>query len=92
MEVGRMSSTNSSAGKRIEALLDEKSFVEIGSAVTARATDFNLKPADTPSDGVITGYGTIGGKYMCTARTRPYWAAASARCMRRRSAISMILQ
>ena len=57
-----MSSSNSSAGKRIEALLDEKSFVEIGSAVTARATDFNLKPAETPSDGVVTGYGTIGGK------------------------------
>ncbi len=48
--------------KRIEALLDEKSFVEIGSAVKARATDFNPAPADAPSDGVVCGYGTIEGK------------------------------
>ena len=56
-----MSSMTSSAGMRIDALLDEKSFVEIGSAITARSTDFNLKQIDTPSDGVITGYGTIDG-------------------------------
>ena len=38
-----MSTTsNVSAGKRIEALLDDNSFVEIGSLVTARNTDFNL--------------------------------------------------
>ncbi len=49
------------AGKRIEALLDENSFVEIGAAVTARATDFNMNNTDTPSDGVITGYGVIHG-------------------------------
>ncbi len=56
-----MGSSTSSASQRIEALLDEKSFVEIGAKVTARATDFNLKQNDTPSDGVITGYGTIEG-------------------------------
>lgn len=56
-----MGSSTSSAGNRINSLLDEKSFVEIGSAVTARATDFNLNPEATPSDGVITGYGTIDG-------------------------------
>lgn len=56
-----MSSSTSSASQRIEALLDEKSFVEIGAMVTARATDFNLKQNETPSDGVITGYGTIDG-------------------------------
>lgn len=56
-----MSTSTSSASQRIEALLDEKSFVEIGAKVTARATDFNLKQNDTPSDGVITGYGTIEG-------------------------------
>lgn len=53
--------TTSSAGKRIVALLDENSFVEIGAKVTARATDFNLKQNETPSDGVITGYGVIDG-------------------------------
>ncbi len=56
-----MSSTNGSAAKRIDALLDEKSFVEIGAKITARSTDFDLKQTDTPSDGVVTGYGTIDG-------------------------------
>lgn len=56
-----MGTSTSSASQRIEALLDEKSFVEIGAKVTARATDFNLKQNDTPSDGVITGYGTVEG-------------------------------
>lgn len=55
-----MSTTsNVSAGKRIEALLDDNSFVEIGSLVTARNTDFNLTEKETPADGVITGYGLI---------------------------------
>jgi acetyl-CoA carboxylase carboxyltransferase component len=54
-------STTSQAGQRIASLLDENSFVEIGGAVTARSTDFNLKQTNTPSDGVITGYGVIGG-------------------------------
>jgi acetyl-CoA carboxylase carboxyltransferase component len=52
-------STISQARKRINSLLDENSFVEIGAAVTARSTDFNLKQVKTPSDGVITGYGVI---------------------------------
>ena len=53
--------TTSQASQRISALLDENSFVEIGARITARATDFNLKQTETPSDGVITGYGVIGG-------------------------------
>lgn len=52
------------AGQRIASLLDENSFVEIGALVTARATDFNLKQTDTPSDGVITGYGVIEGRLV----------------------------
>ncbi len=57
-------STTSQASQRINALLDENSFVEIGALVTARATDFNLKQTDTPSDGVITGYGVIDGNLV----------------------------
>lgn len=53
-----------SASRRITALLDEGSFVEIGGAVTARSTDFNLKTKETPSDGVITGYGVIDGNLV----------------------------
>lgn len=59
-----MSTTSSLASKRIESLLDENSFVEIGALVTARATDFNLKQAETPSDGVVTGYGVINGNLV----------------------------
>ena len=55
-------STTSKASQRITALLDDNSFVEIGGLVTARATDFNMKPNETPSDGCITGYGVISGK------------------------------
>ena len=54
-------SNTSQASQRITALLDDNSFVEIGAKVTARATDFNLKQTETPSDGVITGYGLIDG-------------------------------
>ena len=57
-----MSSTNNSlAMQRIVKLLDENSFMEIGSLVTARSTDFNLSNTDTPSDGVIIGHGLIDG-------------------------------
>ena len=52
------------AGKRIESLLDENSFVEIGGLVTARSTDFNMQQKETPSDGVITGYGVIDGNLV----------------------------
>ena len=60
-----MSSTaQSSAGRRIASLLDENSFVEIGGGVTARSTDFNMQAEETPSDGVITGYGVIDGSLV----------------------------
>ena len=57
-------STTSKASQRIAALLDDNSFVEIGGLVTARATDFNLKPNETPSDGCITGYGVNNGNLV----------------------------
>ncbi len=57
-------STTSQASQRINALLDENSFVEVGALVTARATDFNLKQTQTPSDGVVTGYGAINGNLV----------------------------
>lgn len=58
------STTNSLASSRIKGLLDENSFVEIGAAVTARSTDFDMKGVPTPSDGVITGYGVIDGNLV----------------------------
>ena len=52
-------SITSTAGTRIISLLDEGSFVEIGSKITAKATDINKEPKQMPSDGCITGYGLI---------------------------------
>ncbi len=52
------------AMRRIVGLLDENSFVEIGSLVTARSTDFGDSVAKTPSDGVITGHGLIDGNLV----------------------------
>ena len=56
--------TETPASTRIAALLDPGSFVEIGGAVTARATDFNMQTKETPADGVITGYGVIDGNLV----------------------------
>ncbi|MDO4313703.1 MAG: carboxyl transferase domain-containing protein [Eubacteriales bacterium] len=56
--------TTSAAGRRIASLLDAGSFVEIGGAITARTTDFNMQDKDTPGDGVITGYGVIDGNLV----------------------------
>ena len=56
--------TQSLAAARIESLLDANSFVEIGQAVTARTTDFNMTEKKAPSDGVITGYGVIDGSLV----------------------------
>ena len=54
-------SAQTSASSRIAALLDENSFVEVGAYIAARNTDFNMTEQETPADGVVTGYGTIGG-------------------------------
>ncbi|MFP3152844.1 carboxyl transferase [Lachnospiraceae bacterium ZAX-1] len=56
--------TDNLARQRISGLLDDKSFMEIGSLVAARSTDFNLKQVDAPSDGVVTGYGLIAGNLV----------------------------
>lgn len=57
-------SVSSLARQRIEGVLDDISFVEIGADVRARATDFGLSGEDAPTDGVITGYGLIGSRLV----------------------------
>ncbi len=59
-----MSNSTNSARQRISGLLDEQSFMETGALVTARNTDFDLSQSETPSDGVITGYGLIDGNLV----------------------------
>ena len=56
--------SDNTALKRIEQLLDEHSFVELGALVTSRNTDFDLKQQDTPSDGVVIGHGLIDGNLV----------------------------
>ncbi len=50
---------NSPAMQRIARFVDANSFMEIGSMITARSTDFNLSANKSASDGVITGYGLV---------------------------------
>ncbi len=56
-----MGSDSNQAQARINALLDDNSFVELQSLVTSRNTDFNLDAKKEPSDGVIIGHGLING-------------------------------
>lgn len=57
-------STNVSARQRIASLLDDSSFVEVGSYVTSRSTNFNVSNQENPADGVVTGYGVIDGNLV----------------------------
>lgn len=52
------------ARERVNYLLDEGSFEEIGALVTHRTTDFGMEDQIIYGDGVITGYGTISGRLM----------------------------
>ncbi|WP_370089818.1 acyl-CoA carboxylase subunit beta [Ekhidna sp.] len=52
------------ARERIDLLLDEGSFEEIGKFVTHRATDFGMAEQKILGDGVVTGYGTIDGRLV----------------------------
>ncbi len=52
------------ARERIDLLLDEGSFEEIGKFVTHRSTEFGLESQKFLGDGVITGYGKIDGRLV----------------------------
>jgi propionyl-CoA carboxylase beta chain len=52
------------ARERINTLLDPDSFVELDSFVVHRCTDFGMADKKIPGDGVVTGYGTIGGRLV----------------------------
>ncbi len=52
------------ARERIHFLLDPNSFEEIGMFVHHRCSDFGMADQQFPGDGVITGYGTIGGRLV----------------------------
>ncbi len=50
------------ARERLDVLLDEGSFEEIGMFVRHRCTDFGLEANRPLGDGVVTGYGRIDGR------------------------------
>lgn len=50
------------ARERIELLLDEDSFQEMGGFVQHNSSDFGLENQKFPGDGVVTGFGTIHGR------------------------------
>jgi len=52
------------ARERINYLLDEGSFEEMGILVTHRSTDFGMEKKLYFGDGVVTGYGTINGRLV----------------------------
>ncbi|MEY4927518.1 MAG: hypothetical protein RI894_1954, partial [Bacteroidota bacterium] len=52
------------ARERVQLLLDEGSFEEIGMLVQHRSTDFGMQDEIYLGDGVVTGYGTIDGRVV----------------------------
>lgn len=52
------------ARERVNYLLDEGSFEEIGMLVTHRTTDFGMENQLYYGDGVVTGYGTINRRLV----------------------------
>ncbi len=52
------------ARERVELLLDEGSFEELGKFVMHRCKDFGLDKEYYLGDGVITGYGTVNGRLV----------------------------
>jgi propionyl-CoA carboxylase beta chain len=53
------------ARERIDALLDENSFVEMDELARHRSTAFGLEKTRPYGDGVVTGYGTVDGRQVC---------------------------
>lgn len=52
------------ARERVDYLLDEGSFEEIGILVTHRTTDFGMHDEIYYGDGVVTGYGTVNSRLV----------------------------
>ena len=53
------------ARERVEALLDDGSFVELDALARHRAHDFGIEDKRPYGDGVVTGYGTVDGRPVC---------------------------
>ncbi len=62
------------ARERLDLLLDPDSFEELGMLVKHRSTNFDLDKQHYLGDGVVTGYGRIGGRLVYFfPRISPFW-------------------
>jgi acetyl-CoA carboxylase carboxyltransferase component len=55
------------ARERVQLLMDKGSFVETDPFAAHRAHDFGMDRKRPPGDGVVTGYGTVGGRKVFVA-------------------------
>ncbi len=52
------------ARERIQMLFDEGSFVEIDAFVKHRSNEFDMPTTEAPGEGVVVGYGSVGGRLV----------------------------
>ncbi|HEY5467320.1 MAG TPA: carboxyl transferase domain-containing protein, partial [Clostridia bacterium] len=68
---GSVRATGSVCRRRIGALLDPESFVEIDSLVRTNGITFGFERDAVDGDGVVSGYGTIDGRPVFIAAQDP---------------------
>jgi len=60
----QLSKNKKTARERLNLLFDEGTFVEVGSFIETRSIAFGMQKKSIPGDGVVTGYGSIGGRLV----------------------------
>ena len=55
------------ARERLALLFDPDTFTEVDALVSARSTDFGMEKKRVPGDGVVVGYGKVGGRLVFAA-------------------------
>jgi acetyl-CoA carboxylase carboxyltransferase component len=55
------------ARERLDLLIDEGTFVELGMHGRPHFSQKTLEGVDAPADGVVTGYGKVDGRLVCVA-------------------------
>jgi acetyl-CoA carboxylase carboxyltransferase component len=55
------------ARERIEYFFDPGTFIEMGTFVRHRATQFGMQDKEIPADGVVVGYGKVNGRTVMVA-------------------------
>ncbi len=55
------------ARQRIDALLDEGTFVELDAFAEHRCADFGMSGIRAPGEGVVAGYGSVNGRNVAVA-------------------------